>query len=494
MSTRLIIFIAAIAALHAACATTDSSTLPASAGDSIEDSGTNAHRVARRAAGLGQAGLLYGRSVHIDPVVRPVSNILSLSSLVLKSSLGILQRTALRTVQASATEYTGLPELAHREAMDLEQWERDLDRISGHRSSKGRISFLVDGEQYFDRLTEAFGDAGESIDIRTYIFDNDDFAVKIADQLKATSSEVKVRVMVDGIGNVLAQQSDPESLPASHIAPLSMPHYLSHDSNIQVRILTNPWLTGDHTKTTIIDRRTAFVGGMNIGREYRYDWHDLMLEVEGPIVDQLQFDHDKAWARAGILGDLANFFRFVTGKKGRAADAGYPIRVLYTKNFDSQIYRAQLEAIRRARSHIIIENAYFADDALLHELAKARRRGVDVRVILPTSGNHGATNASNKISINHMLKNGIRVYLYPGMSHVKAAVYDGWACVGSANFDKLSLEINKELNLSTSHPQAVAELLDKVLLPDMQRSTEMSEQVDVTIQTRLLEIAVDELL
>jgi len=30
------------------------------------------------------------------------------------------------------------------------------------------------------------------------------------------------------------------------------------------------------------------------------------------------------------------------------------------------------------------------------------------------------------------------VWLYPGMSHVKAAVFDGWACLGSANWDKLS--------------------------------------------------------
>lgn len=26
-------------------------------------------------------------------------------------------------------------------------------------------------------------------------------------------------------------------------------------------------------------RQSAFIGGMNIGPEYRYDWHDLMVEV-----------------------------------------------------------------------------------------------------------------------------------------------------------------------------------------------------------------------
>ena len=40
------------------------------------------------------------------------------------------------------------------------------------------------------------------------------------------------------------------------------------------------------------------------------------------------------------------------------------------------------------------------------------------------------------------MRNGVRVYAYPGMTHVKAAIYDGWACVGSANFDKMSLRMS----------------------------------------------------
>ncbi|MDX1508626.1 MAG: phospholipase D-like domain-containing protein, partial [Woeseiaceae bacterium] len=134
------------------------------------------------------------------------------------------------------------------------------------------------------------------------------------------------------------------------------------------------------------------------------------------------------------------------------------------------------------------------DDRTLYELAQARRRGVDVRVILPTAGNHGPLNASNQVAINQMLEHGIRVYLYPGMSHVKAAVFDGWACVGSANFDKLSLKVNKELNIATSHPATVAALIDELFIPDLMLSTEISEPVDVTLSAKLAEVLVDELL
>ena len=218
------------------------------------------------------------------------------------------------------------------------------------------------------------------------------------------------------------------------------------------------------------------------------------MEVRGPIVDQLQYDTNKAWAKASVLGDVAHLFAFLAGKPKHADQVGYPVRALYTRNFDSQIYRAQLEAIRRARSYIFIENSYFSDDATLYELAKARRRGVDVRVILPARGNHGSHDASNLIAINRMLDNGIRVYRYPGMSHVKAAVIDGWASVGTANFDKLSLEVNKEINLATSHGPTVRELLDSVFIPDLARSIEITEKVAVTIQARFLEIVTDEVL
>ena len=451
-------------------------------------------RIIRRSAMAVQAGILYTRSVHIDPINRPVSNLLSLTSYALKSAAGMFRRTALGAVQFPALEREPIPQLAHADAMDLAKWESDLDRISGRKQTKGTIKFLVGGEEYFERMLEAVGEAEESIDIRTYIFDNDDYAVKVADVLKEKSQDVAVRVLVDALGNMVAMQADPESMPKDFKGPLSIEQYMERGSKVKFRSRANPWFTGDHTKTTIIDKKLAFLGGMNIGREYRYDWHDLMMEVTGPVVDHLQYDTNKAWARASVFGDVANFFAFLGGETKRADDHGYPLRVLYTRNHDSQIYRAQLAAIRRAQSYILIENAYFSDDVILFELANARRRGVDVRVILPAAGNHGLHNASNRVTINKMLKNGIRVYQYPGMSHVKAAIIDGWACVGSANFDKLSLQVNREVNLATSHQPVVNELLDRLFIPDLARSTEISEMADVTVQARWLEMVVDEVM
>ncbi len=449
----------------------------------------------RKVAGVSQAAVLYGRSIYIDPINRPISNAASLASLTLKSVTGFFRRLSVNNIEMPGLENTPIPDVSYGEGMDLEQWEKDLDKIVGHKSSTGKIAFLVDGEQYFTRMLETFDEAEESIDIRTYIFDNDDYAVEVADILREKSQDVKVRIQLDALGNLLAMQTDAKSQPIDHIGPLSISRYLRKDSKVKVRSRANPHMyMGDHTKTTIVDGKTAFVGGMNIGREYRYEWHDMMMEVSGPVVDQLQYDSDKAWARASIFGDAANFIRILGGKKKRADSEGYPVRLLYTRNFDSQIYRAQLEAIRRSKSFILIENSYFSDDLMTYELARARRRGVDVRIILPTRGNHGFVHASNQVAINTLLDHGIRVYVYPGMSHIKAAIYDGWACVGSANYDKLSLEVNKELNLATSHADTVNSLLDEVFIPDLAISEEITERVEVAFAQTLQERVVDEFL
>ena len=40
---------------------------------------------------------------------------------------------------------------------------------------------------------------------------------------------------------------------------------------------------------------------MNIGREYRYVWHDLMIELRGPVVDELSNEFNKAWAEGQAM-------------------------------------------------------------------------------------------------------------------------------------------------------------------------------------------------
>ena len=434
---------------------------------------------------------LVGRNLMLDPILRPVSTVSALFSLTGKTVGGLAQRTYIDQLGFPQLEDTPIAPVTRAQPMDLEAWERELDEITDSESTYGEIRFHVDGDEYFSRVTVAIAGAEDSIHLQTYIFDNDDVALDLANLLRAKSGDTEVRVMADGLGNYISSRLDSESMPGNVELPSSMTGYLTYASTVSYRNHSNAWFTGDHSKLTIIDRKRAFVGGMNIGREYRYDWHDLMMEVEGPVVSQLQFEFDLAWAQAGWGGDFAWATRAFRGYDPAVADRGVPIRVITTSVHDSELYRAQIEAIRRARSYIYIQNTYFSDDKILFELARARRRGVDVRVILSTENDSNVLALSNHKTINDMLHNGIRVYAYPGMTHVKAAVYDGWACLGSANFDKLSLQINRELNLATSDPDTVQRLLARVFWPDFLEATELREPVKLYLRHHLAEFLAD---
>ncbi|MDJ0938449.1 MAG: phosphatidylserine/phosphatidylglycerophosphate/cardiolipin synthase family protein [Woeseiaceae bacterium] len=386
----------------------------------------------------------------------------------------------------------GVEPIRKQAAMDLVAWEERLDDLTGREPSKGRISYLIDGEAFFTRLIDAITQARESITLRMYIFDNDDYAARIGDLLKRRSNEgIDIKVLLDGLGTIVSTVEQQESLPEDYKAPASVREFLETGSNIRVRQAPNPWLTGDHVKTVIIDRTLAFTGGMNIAREYRYDWHDMMIELEGPIVDVLQYEFDKAWAHAGFLGDLRYFARRIGPKPRNAEDIGVPMRALFTRIDDPEIFRVQREAARSAQRYIYVENAYFTDDALLVELIRARQRGVDVRVIVPLVTDRGPITRNNILAANAMLEHGIRVYIYPGMSHVKAAVFDGWACLGSANWDRLSMKINKELNIATSDSAAVEALEDELFRRDFERSVEVTEPFPVRWSDHLLELVGD---
>ncbi len=406
----------------------------------------------------------------------------------------VIADTAVQTVRFDAEigSQQPVPPLSDAPPMDLQRWERELDRISSRKVSAGEVEFLVDGEAYFTRLIDAVNAARESVHVQTYIFDNDDYAVQIGELLKRRSNEgVDVKVLLDGLGTIAATMSDAESLPEYYKPPASVRLFLESGSRVDVRQSANPWFTGDHVKATVIDGSTAFVGGMNIGREYRYDWHDLMIEISGPVVDIVRKEFRAAWWHAGLLGDLGYIIGRLVPGRSRAGSQGYPVRVLLTSPGNYEIYTAQRNAIRNARRYIYVQNAYFTDDQLLRELILARRRGVDVRVVIPMETDHGPITRSNVLAANLMLENGIRVFVYPGFSHVKAAIYDGWVCVGSANFDRLSLRVNRELNIATSEPAAARQLIEQLFEPDFRASFELTERIPERWLDHLVEIVGD---
>jgi len=369
-----------------------------------------------------------------------------------------------------------------RPGMDLKVWEAWLDRYTGTRQEKGSVDLLVDGDRFFPRLRAAIAAATNHVAVDMYNFDKDDVGVELANQLREKSKAIPVKVVVDRMGTWAGGFSPPATpLPLDFVPPSSIQSLLRSNSCVGTRSFLNPWFSADHNKMVIVDGNRAWLGGMNLGREYRYEWHDLMVEVRGPVVGSLEEDFRRLYAHAGILGDIGYLAAVLSPKQRFDPGVGewFSVRLLGTRTGWKPLNTAVLEALRKAQNHIYIENPYLFDKRVTGELVRARRRGVDVRVVLPRVNDFKMGARSNLVTANYLLAHGVRVFFYPGMTHAKALQVDGWSCVGSANLNHLSLRLCREDNIATSDPGFAKRLQQELFEPDFLKSYELHENIGV---------------
>ena len=134
---------------------------------------------------------------------------------------------------------------------------------------------------------------------------------------------------------------------------------------------------------------------------------------------------------------------------GSSSVAVVPSSPLAAMSGAGRVYAISLAA---AAKEIWIANSYFLpDDAAVGLLVAAVKRGVDVRVIVPSDEQNDvpATKAAGRSAFGPLLEGGVKIYEYqPTMFHLKTMVVDGiFSTVGSANFDDRSFHLNEEINL-----------------------------------------------
>lgn len=368
--------------------------------------------------------------------------------------------------------------------MDLDDFNRFLDEELETKEFKANVKLFIDGEDFFNDFIDSIKLAKHSVFMETYIFKTDSFATEIINILKEKSKNADIRVLIDNFGS-LSNKKVQDPILKTEENDIDIVKTLKQDSDIKVRGHPDTWLISDHRKIFLIDRKKAYIGGMNIANEYRYTWHDLMVSLEGPVVYPIVKMFYKVWSFSGPGGDFAVAYKSLFTKSKRKIntehDGMIDVRILTTNSTDYQIYDSQLEAIRRAKKRIYIENPYFTEKTLVEELVSAKKRGVDVKIIFPAVNDMVLYDKINLKIANYFIENGIEVYLYPKMAHVKAAIYDNWACLGSANFNKLSMFKNREINIAFYDKKLVDELYEKLFVKDFEVSQKYEEPVDIPV-------------
>ncbi|HYT90967.1 MAG TPA: phosphatidylserine/phosphatidylglycerophosphate/cardiolipin synthase family protein [Gemmataceae bacterium] len=364
------------------------------------------------------------------------------------------------------------------EPLDPSALETDLRALTGRELSPANVQLYVEGQEALTALEDLIARATKQIDIIMFQWENDPLGRALVERLVARASPtLHVRVLIDGGGNLCF--NEPDELPAREVNRVLLP--LLHNPYIELVRIRNAFARYDHRKLVLVDGRLAWSGGRNFSREAFFEHHDLSYVLEGPLVPRLQGRFERYWRTQNGLAPEPVPEPQPLAPCDEIPQPNTRARLLLSEPNNRQISRAIYRAIDLAQRHIYVENVYLTDSLLVYKLAQARRRGVDVRVVLTVQSTTEIINRANRVVANRLLAAGVRVYLYPGMTHVKALTVDGvWAYVGTGNLDALSFRHNRELGLSVSGCPLIGQLERCLFLPDLRPEWEMTQPLPVT--------------
>jgi len=314
-----------------------------------------------------------------------------------------------------------------------------------------RVELLKNGGQYFPALLAAIDGAQHEVHLESYIFADDDTGRAIAAALAGAAQRgVATRVMVDGFGAPDFMARLGQDLVAQGVEVMV---YRPEVARLRLR---RHRLRRLHRKLAVIDRRLAFVGGINIIDDLdRPDLvaprFDYAVAIEGPLVNPVHAAVRHLWQLlrwASFRRRLPRAPPLATSPPRGGVEASFVVRDNLRHRRD--IEEAYLDAIAAARREIILANAYFLPGRRFrHALADAVARGVRVNVLLQGRIEYLLQHYATQALYGSLLGAGVRIFEYrPSFLHAKVAVIDdAWATVGSSNIDPFSLLLAREANV-----------------------------------------------
>ena len=330
-----------------------------------------------------------------------------------------------------------------------------LDAATGTRERPGTtVEPLIDGQIAFPRLFDAIDGAKSSVNLSMYAFQSDETGWEMARHMASAADRgCKVRLLYDVEGSSVSNGAPTDS----GVYDFLRKHGVDVIARQDGRLTTER----THRKLLVIDGAVGFIGGMNVGNEYRNEWHDTHARVAGPAVADMQGLFVSQWQTEGGkvgAGEHAALFPELKEQAG-----GGNARIIgHDGRDDVNIKLAYLRAIDTAEHTINIADPYFADQDVLDHLKAAAGRGCTVNLVFPNQNDVQVLQDSARSHYPEMLGAGIHIFEYYGreMAHDKVASFDGKVCtIGSSNLDQESLFSNYEANIWSTDPK-VAQQVD----------------------------------
>ena len=344
------------------------------------------------------------------------------------------------------------------------------------RYNKSRL--LVDGDETFRAIFEGIDSAKDYILVQFFIVKDDGLGRELQSRLIQKAREnIRIYFLYDEIGC--------HKLPRRYIQEMENEGIVTSAFHT-TKGKTNRFQLNfrNHRKIVVIDGKTAYVGGHNVGDEYVSKkpkfgaWRDTHVKVEGPIVKAIQFCfiEDWYWAKTSIPDLNWEFRKAENGSEETLMIASGPADALDTCGL------MFVQAINAARERIWIASPYFVpDQQILSALKLAALRGVDVRILLPQKPDPLSVYLASFSYYQDTLPLGIKLYRYTaGFMHQKVFLVDSTcAAVGTANLDNRSFRLHFELTL-LNYDSTFIEKVEDMLLKDfsLSRAVKLAEYTE----------------
>jgi len=347
-----------------------------------------------------------------------------------------------------------------------------LGALGEFTTADNQVKLLIDGPATFKAMLADLERAKGSIQMESYIFEDEELGKRIADILKRKArSGVETRLIYDAVGSLTTPRAFFDELAQAGVLVCEF-----NPVRTSFPFRADKLNHRDHRKITIVDGKVAYTGGINISDVYsagsasvlkrkpddeegepRRGWRDTSVRVQGPAVTDFSILFADTWMRQGC--ERAP----IPAQRQAALGGDRLLTVLGSTPSDNEprIYRALLTAIGNAKLSVHMTMSYFVPDAqTVSFLTAAARRGVDVTLVLQGMSDSKLVLRAGQSYYGELIKAGVRIYERTDtLLHAKTTVIDGvWSTIGSSNVDWRSFLHNDEVNVVVFGADFAAEM------------------------------------
>lgn len=334
---------------------------------------------------------------------------------------------------------------------------RTIAALTWGRVLEGNAVRIVQDAGFFDAVIEDVARATHHVHLETFLWMDGEVSDRMVASLCAAAQRgVEVRVLVDQRGGKTTSPIVWRTL---------------RDAGVDFRVYHRArprelgWYNNrDHRKIIVIDGRIGYTFGHGVADMWgpSHGWRDTAARLEGPVVGELQTAFFENWLKVTRNAVIRDEYFPSLDPAG-----SIPMHVAWAAppESTSAVQRLYYLAIASARREIILQNPYFIPDRHAVRLyAEAVARGVDVRLMLPTSGTSDfpIVQHASHYYYGALLRAGATIYEYTRSGiHQKVMIIDReWCTIGSTNFDPRSFRINDEISVAIHDAEVARELAD----------------------------------